>query len=67
MGNHGHEQIDAEECIRQAFFTNLRPMILEWRKQRNLPMDPLRAFRESGYENKVAKKRKNRRAELGIV
>jgi len=62
-----NEQIDAEECLRHAFFTDVRPVILEWRKQKNLPMDPLRAFRESGYENKVAKERKNRRAELGIM
>jgi L-rhamnose isomerase / sugar isomerase len=62
-----NEQIDAEECLRQAFFADVRPAILEWRKQRNLPSDPLMAFRESGYETRVASERKSRRAELGIT
>jgi L-rhamnose isomerase/sugar isomerase len=61
------EQIDAEECIRRAFFTDIQPIILEWRKQRNLPLDPLSAFRKSGYERRVAKERKDRRTELGIT
>lgn len=62
-----NEQIDAEECIRQAFFADIRPLILEWRKARNLPLDPLAAFRESGYEKRIASERKTRRAELGIT
>src|SRR5208283_24137 len=53
-----NEQIDAEECIRQAFFADIRPLILEWRKARNLPLDPLAAFRESGYEKRIASERK---------
>jgi L-rhamnose isomerase / sugar isomerase len=61
------EQIDAEECLRQAFFTDIHPIILEWRRKRNLPLDPLAAFRESRYERRVAKERKERRAELGIT
>jgi L-rhamnose isomerase len=62
-----NEQIDAEECLRSAFFADIRPAILEWRGKHKLPMDPLAAFRESGYESRVAKERKARRAELGIV
>jgi L-rhamnose isomerase / sugar isomerase len=62
-----NEQIDAEECLRQAFFADVRPIIVEWRKQHNLPLEPLAAFRQSGYETRVATERKARRAELGIT
>ncbi|MBV9106758.1 MAG: sugar isomerase [Verrucomicrobia bacterium] len=62
-----NQQIDAEECLRRAFFADIQPVVLEWRKQRNLPLDPLGAFRESGYESRAAKERKARRAELGIT
>jgi L-rhamnose isomerase / sugar isomerase len=62
-----NEQVDAEECLRDAFFTDVRPALVEWRKQKNLPVDPLRAFRESGYEAKVAKERRERRKQLGLT
>jgi L-rhamnose isomerase/sugar isomerase len=62
-----NKQIDAEECLRQAFFADVRPIIVEWRKQHNLPLDPLAAFRQSGYEARVRTERKARRAELGIT
>lgn len=61
-----NEQVDAEECLRNAFFTDVRPAIVEWRKQKNLPADPLHAFRESGYEAKVAMERRERRKQLGL-
>jgi len=62
-----NEQIDAEECLRTAFFSDVRPAILEWRKQHNLALDPLAAFRASGYEQRVGKERKARRTELGLT
>jgi L-rhamnose isomerase / sugar isomerase len=62
-----NEQVDAEECLRAAFFADVRPTIAEWRKAHNLPLDPLSAFRQSGYEARVGKERKARRAELGIT
>jgi L-rhamnose isomerase/sugar isomerase len=60
-------QIDAEELLRDAFGTDVRPLISEWRKKRGIPISPLHAFRESGYEAQVAKERKERRVALGIV
>jgi L-rhamnose isomerase/sugar isomerase len=60
------QQIDAEELLRDTFSTDVRPAVIEWRKKKNLPENPLRAFRESGYEQRVAKERKQRRVELGI-
>jgi L-rhamnose isomerase/sugar isomerase len=61
-----NEQIDAEECLRDAFAIDVRPALVEWRRQRDLPAEPLKAFRESGYEKRVAKERKERRIGLGM-
>jgi L-rhamnose isomerase/sugar isomerase len=61
-----NEQIDAEECLRDPFAIDVRPALVEWRKQRDLPIEPLKAFRESGYEKRVAKERKERRIALGL-
>jgi L-rhamnose isomerase/sugar isomerase len=60
-------QIDAEEILKTAFFTDVKPFIREWRLANGLPEDPLKAHRESGYERDAAKARKARRKELGIV
>ncbi|HZU26993.1 MAG TPA: TIM barrel protein, partial [Bryobacteraceae bacterium] len=49
--------IDAEEMLREAFFTDVRPMLREWREARGLPADPLAAFRESGYTQRAARER----------
>jgi len=56
----GGRLIDAEETLRQAFFTDVRPLLEEWRTSRGLPKDPLKAFRESGYLEKVIKERAGR-------
>ena len=61
-----NSDIDAEECLREAFFTDVRPVLAEWRKSRGLAPDPLNAFRESGYAERAAKERKERRLALGI-
>jgi L-rhamnose isomerase/sugar isomerase len=62
-----NEQIDAEECLREKFFTDVRPAIATWRKRHNLPTNPLMAFRESGYEATAARERKERRENLGLT
>jgi len=41
--------VRAESMLQDAFATDVRPLIREWRVARRLPADPLRAFRESGY------------------
>jgi len=45
--------VDAEQCLRDAFWQDARPVIREWRKSHGLPEDPMRAFRESGYLEKI--------------
>jgi len=52
--------VDAEECLKEAFATDVRPAIREWRKAHGLPEDPLKAFRQSGYIEKVTKERAER-------
>jgi len=52
--------VDAEETLRGAFWLDVRPAIREWRKSRGLPEDPMRAFRSSGYLERVTRERSDR-------
>jgi L-rhamnose isomerase/sugar isomerase len=53
------EDLVASECIvRDAFLTDVRPRLAEWRKAHKLPADPMEAHRASGYEGRVAKERR---------
>ena len=52
--------VDAEECLRGAFWLDVRPTIVEWRKSKKLPEDPMKAFRESGYLERVTRERRER-------
>jgi L-rhamnose isomerase/sugar isomerase len=52
--------VDAEECLREAFFADVRPVIAEWRRSKGLPEDPLDAFRQSGYTAQAEKERAER-------
>jgi L-rhamnose isomerase/sugar isomerase len=49
--------VDAEETLRGAFWFDVRPAILEWRKSRGLPENPMLAFRSSGYLERVTRER----------
>jgi L-rhamnose isomerase/sugar isomerase len=49
--------IDAEECLKQAFATDVRPILREWRHSKGLAEDPLKAFRESGYIERITRER----------
>jgi L-rhamnose isomerase/sugar isomerase len=52
--------VEAEECYRGAFWQDVRPAIIEWRKSHGLPEDPMRAFKESGYLERITKERRER-------
>jgi L-rhamnose isomerase/sugar isomerase len=52
--------VDAEECLRSAFWLEVRSIIAEWRKSKGLPEDPMKAFRESGYLERVTRERRDR-------
>jgi len=55
--------VRAESCLQDAFATDVRPAIREWRAARGLPVDPLEAFRESGYLEKITAARASRSAD----
>ena len=49
--------VEAEECLRSAFWTDVRPTLRQWRRERGLSEDPLQALRESGYIERAASER----------
>ena len=51
------ELVDAETCLKDAFSTDVRPAIREWAKNKDLPEDPMQAFRESGYLERITRER----------
>jgi L-rhamnose isomerase/sugar isomerase len=54
------ELVDSEETLRAAFFTDVRPLLAEWRKSKGLAPEPMAAFRESGYLARIEKERAER-------
>jgi L-rhamnose isomerase / sugar isomerase len=52
--------VEAEECFRSAFWTDVRPAVREWRKSRGLPEDPLQALAKSGYVEEITAARGER-------
>jgi L-rhamnose isomerase/sugar isomerase len=54
--------VDAEEILQDAFATDVKPLILEWRQERGVEPNPLQAFRESGYLERVTQERAERNA-----
>jgi L-rhamnose isomerase / sugar isomerase len=52
--------VDAEECLKDAFSTDVRPAIREWAEARGLPADPMDAFRQSGYLERITAERAER-------
>jgi L-rhamnose isomerase/sugar isomerase len=54
--------VAAESLLQDAFATDVRPIILEWREEKGLPADPAAAFRQSGYLERATQDRKARNA-----
>ncbi len=54
--------VAAEQCLRAAFFTDVRPALAEWRQARGLPADPLEALYSGGYVERCARERGGRGA-----
>lgn len=49
--------VDCENVMTQAFFTDVRPLIHAVREEMGLNPEPLKAYRESGYQAKIAGER----------
>jgi L-rhamnose isomerase/sugar isomerase len=56
--------VGAEECLRAAFWTDVRPALAEWRIRRGLHPNPLEALEESGYVERITRERRERNAAL---
>ena len=52
--------VEAEECFRSAFWTDVRPALRAWRERRGLAPDPLQALAEGGYVDRASKARRER-------
>src|ERR1700691_3686570 len=52
--------VRAESLLQDAFATDVRPAIKEWRNSKGLPAEPMEAFRQSGYLERITKERADR-------
>ena len=52
--------VAAEELYRGTFWTDVRPLVKEWREARGLPANPLAALAASGYVERIAREREKR-------
>ncbi|HXW54144.1 MAG TPA: TIM barrel protein [Candidatus Cybelea sp.] len=55
--------VRAESLLQDAFSTDVRGAIREWRASKGLPEDPLEAFRQSGYLERITAERARRKPE----
>jgi len=63
----GSRLVQAETCLQDAFATDVRPSIAEWRTAKGLPADPLDALWQSGYVERITKARSARRADAATL
>ena len=54
--------IAAESILQDAFATDVRPAVREWRTAKGRPADPMDAFRQSGYLERITSDRAARNA-----
>ncbi len=54
--------VKAETLLQDAFATDVRPAIHAWRESKGLPKDPMEAFRQSGYLERITKERASKNA-----
>lgn len=49
--------LGANDILMDAFYTDVRPLLIEWRESKGLPGNPMKAFADSGYLNMIAENR----------
>ncbi len=49
--------LGAHAIFNDAFYTDVRPALADWRESRGLPRDPFAAYVASGYQQKIAAER----------
>lgn len=55
--------VRAESLLQDAFATDVRPVIQEWRVSKGLPKIPMDAFRQSGYLERITRERASRNSQ----
>ncbi len=58
--------VDAENLLKSAYNSDVRPLLAKWREEKGLDADPMEAYRKSGYLEQIEADRSRRRAELGV-
>ena len=48
-----HDVLGAHAVLMDAFYTDVRADLAEWRQGRGLPADPVAAYAQSGYQDKI--------------
>ncbi|WP_028474610.1 L-rhamnose isomerase [Nocardioides alkalitolerans] len=51
------EVLDAHEIFMDAFSTDVRPALAEWRESRGLPAHPMKAYAADGYQEQIETER----------
>jgi L-rhamnose isomerase/sugar isomerase len=46
--------LGANAIYMDAFYTDVRPALADWREDRGLPRDPVAAYAASGYAERIA-------------
>jgi len=59
-----NDTVTAEEILKAAYETDVRPILQVARLEANLDPDPLNAYRQSGYFEQTAEKRAKEKAEV---
>lgn len=54
---HEGDVLTANTIYMDAFYTDVRPHLAEWRQERGLPADPMAAYHESGYQQQIEETR----------
>jgi L-rhamnose isomerase/sugar isomerase len=49
--------LGANDVLMDAFYTDVRAHLAGWRAARGLPEDPIRAYRDSGYQDRIEAER----------
>jgi L-rhamnose isomerase/sugar isomerase len=52
--------VAAEELFRDAFWSDVRPLVRSWREQHGLPVNPLAALAEGGYVDRISEERRSK-------
>jgi L-rhamnose isomerase/sugar isomerase len=55
--------VRAESALQDAFATDVRPAIRDWRDAKGLPNSPMEAFRQSGYLERITRERAARNSQ----